>query len=561
MEKIPTKSALRKRAEKAIARLVNNPCAAVHPEDIQGLLHEVKVYQVELEIQNDELRAAQLEIESSRRRYSDLYEYAPVGYFTFDRTGLILEVNLTGSSLLGIERKSLIQRPFLNYVAPASGNVFRTHMQDLFESDGKRACELILRKGRKESFFARLESLAILDERGQAAQMRSAVIDISERKQAEEERNRAYDALEARVKERTALLLEANERIASVLSSITDAFLSLDSEGRINEINDVAAGMFQHLPGELIGRSIREVYPQELDADLYKKYRLALETQCPFHFETHTPANRWFEVHAYPRGEKLEVYFREVTDRKRREAALESRTIELETAIKELESFSYSVAHDLRSPIRAIDGFAKMILKEYGASFDEELRRKLNVIWTSAFRMGRMIDDLLAFSRLGRTALRLQPIPLKDMALKIREEIEESEAVRDLAFVVKDIPPALGDRNLIRQVVYNLLSNAIKFTRDRKRSVIEVGGYAENGQCVVYMKDNGIGFDMRYHDKLFGVFQRLHGPEFPGTGIGLAIVHQIISRHGGKVWAEGKTGKGATFFFSLPADAPESPQS
>jgi light-regulated signal transduction histidine kinase (bacteriophytochrome) len=226
----------------------------------------------------------------------------------------------------------------------------------------------------------------------------------------------------------------------------------------------------------------------------------------------------------------------------------------LEETNKELESFSYTISHDLRAPLRAIDGFSDIIQKDSANSFDEETRRMFDVIRANAKKMGRLIDDLLAFSRAGRAAMNLSTIDMKGL---VQEVLEQEEAAnREYSFHVQlgELPPAYGDRTLVRQVLANLMENAIKFTRDKPDPRIEVGSYETGGgERVYYVKDNGVGFDMKYYDKLFGVFQRLvTDRQFEGTGVGLAIVHRLVSRHGGRVWAEGKLREGATFYFTLP---------
>jgi len=238
-------------------------------------------------------------------------------------------------------------------------------------------------------------------------------------------------------------------------------------------------------------------------------------------------------------------------------AGLEQRVIErtaqLESANKELEAFSYSVSHDLRAPLRAIDGFSRILMEDYSAKLDEDGNRVLETVRQNAQHMGQLIDDLLAFSRLGRKAVELSPIDMTDLARSALEDLTASDSASPSHVKIASIPPAQGDRVLIRQVFINLLSNATKYSRLKEQPAVEIGGNTENGNNIYYVKDNGAGFDMKYADKLFGVFQRLHGPEeFEGTGVGLAIVQRIINRHGGKVWAEGKVNEGATFYFTLP---------
>jgi signal transduction histidine kinase len=229
------------------------------------------------------------------------------------------------------------------------------------------------------------------------------------------------------------------------------------------------------------------------------------------------------------------------------------RTAQLDTANKELEAFSYSVSHDLRAPLRAIDGFSRILLQDYADKLDEDGNRVLEVVRQNAQNMGQLIDDLLAFSRLGRKAVELSPIDMTDLARSALEDLNASDSTVRPQVKIARIPPAQGDRVLIRQVFINLLSNATKYSRLKDQPVVEIGGTTENGNNIYYVKDNGAGFDMKYANKLFGVFQRLHAPEeFEGTGVGLAIVQRIIHRHGGKVWAEGEVNRGATFYFTLP---------
>jgi light-regulated signal transduction histidine kinase (bacteriophytochrome) len=239
--------------------------------------------------------------------------------------------------------------------------------------------------------------------------------------------------------------------------------------------------------------------------------------------------------------------------RKRAEEAIKERTLQLEAANKELESFSYSVSHDLRAPLRAIDGYSRMILRQQKDNFDENTKRQFNLIMDSTKMMGKLIDDLLALSRLGKESLSMSRLNMEDLTRDVWEELKAINPDRPIDLKIDHVPPGMSDRSLIKQVLVNILSNAIKFTRVREVPLIEVGGCAEETENVYYVRDNGVGFDMQYHDKLFGVFQRLHSvDDYEGTGVGLAIVQRIIHRHGGRVWAESKVDEGACFYFTLP---------
>lgn len=228
------------------------------------------------------------------------------------------------------------------------------------------------------------------------------------------------------------------------------------------------------------------------------------------------------------------------------------RTAELEAANKELEAFSYSVSHDLRAPLRAVDGFSQAVLEDYGTQLPEEGRRNLETIRRGAQGMGVLIDDLLTFSRLSRIPLKKQEVNTDLLVRNILEGLHAEREGRQIEIRILDLPACQADPALLSQAWINVLSNALKYTRHRQPGVIDIGCRLDQGEHVYFVRDNGAGFDMQYGHKLFGVFQRLHGKdEFEGTGVGLAIVQRIIHRHGGRVWAEAALDRGATFYFTL----------
>ncbi|HYN07181.1 MAG TPA: ATP-binding protein [Vicinamibacterales bacterium] len=241
------------------------------------------------------------------------------------------------------------------------------------------------------------------------------------------------------------------------------------------------------------------------------------------------------------------------------EGRVTHRTAALEAANRELEAFSYSVSHDLRAPLRAVDGFARILVEDHGRELTPEARKCLDVITDRTRHMGNLIDDLLRFSRLGRQPLTRGSIDMTALATTVAEDLRRADPERAVDITVDPLPPAQGERSLIKQVLVNLMQNALKFTRSRPQAHIVVGCRHDAGDPVYFVRDNGVGFDMTYADKLFGVFQRLHRAEdFEGTGVGLAIVQRIINRHGGRVWAEAAIDQGATFFFTLPEKAEQS---
>ncbi len=234
-------------------------------------------------------------------------------------------------------------------------------------------------------------------------------------------------------------------------------------------------------------------------------------------------------------------------------ASLEETADELRRSNQELEAFSYSVSHDLRAPLRAIDGFANALLEDHSGQLEQEGLRYLNIIRENTERMGQLIDDLLSYSRLGRKEPSFEEINMEALARAVAQDLEAAGEADQSVLQISEMPAAVGDRTLIRQALSNLLSNAFKFSSTRERPEVEMGGRQESEENVYWVRDNGVGFDMAYRHKLFAMFQRLHSmKEFPGTGVGLAIVLRVLQKHGGRAWAEGALNQGATFYFALP---------
>lgn len=321
----------------------------------------------------------------------------------------------------------------------------------------------------------------------------------------------------------------------------------------------------------LIGQSDFDLFPREQaefftakDRETLAGNRKVVIEEEPL--ETRTQGTRMLRTHKMAirsvdgRPEYLLGISEDITERLGAEEQIRAahrelmeRTSALEVANRDLEAFSYTVSHDLRAPVRAVEGFTRILVEEHAASLDVEGRRLLEVVRSNARRMGQMVDDLLRLARVGRQELRREAI---DMGTVVREQLADlaqGDPDRKVEVVVEQLPAVDGDPGLVRQVTANLLDNAWKFTRHRKHARVRIGG-ARSGTMVEYViSDNGAGFDMKYADKLFGVFQRLHrAEEYEGTGVGLAVVHRIVERHGGRVWAESEPGEGATFHFTLP---------
>lgn len=421
---------LRRRAEdrmKAKKRGLK-PAAGNLPEEAERerLRQELQIHQIELELQNEELKKTRDEAEAERERYRDLYDFAPVGYFTLDRDGVIRRTNLAGARLLGPERSRLQNRRFGDFVSAADIGTFNAFLNKVFENRGRQSCDVSLGEKEQPCSHVHIEAAAAEGEE----ECRAAVLDWTVRKNTEAQVLGLHDKLDK----------ESAEHIA-----------------------------------------------------------------------------------------------------------------QLEAANSELDSFSYSISHDLQAPLRAIDGYARMILRSRGDGFDEETRRRFDIIRSSAQRMGQLINDLLAFSRLGKRELAVATADMQGLITEVWEELKAANPGRTLTLRCDALPPAPGDPALLRQVIVNLLSNAVKFAQSRDEVIVEAGWHEKEKENVYTIRDNGIGFDMAYYGKLFGMFQRLHKPEdYEGTGVGLAIAQRIVLRHGGRIWAESKPDEGTCFYIALP---------
>lgn len=369
---------------------------------------------------------------------------------------------------------------------------------------------------------------------------------------------------------RTQMALDASRmRYYDLYDHAPVGYLTVDEGGRILEINLTAVdwlGVVRH-------SLIKQVFAQLIapaDQDIYHLWlKHLLETRVPQMAELRIlggdKPSFWARLDgtiaaAECGATEIRIVLSDLSGRKQAEeeigmlrADLRSRCAELAASNAELDSFSYSVAHDLRSPLRAVDGFSRIVLSDYGMQLDAQGQRMLGVIRSETQRMGRLIDDLLAFSRLGRQPIENKPIEMESLAQEVFSNLAALEPARNLLLDLHPLPVAYGAQAMITQVWEHLIGNAIKFTKERDCGVITIGARnGDDGVPIYYVQDNGAGFDMHYASKLFGMFERLHCPqEFPGAGSGLALVKRMVQRHDGHIWADAQVGQGATFSFTL----------
>ena len=424
MPEIDDHSDLRRRAEEMLLK-ERGHLNKIPPVDMHNIVQELRVHQIELEMQNEELRHTQQELEASREKYFDLYDLAPAGYVSLNEKGIILEANLSVATLLGRERSHLVGRPLTRFIYKEDQDIYYLCHRQLTAKCVPQMCEIRMQRKNGAPFWARMDIVAKqnIDD---STELHAIIIDISQRKQSDDD---------------------------------------------IENLNRI----------------------------------------------------------------------------------LKQHVVRLELANEEMETFSYSVSHDLRAPLRHMRGFMELLQKRMEGQLDEKSRNYAVLISEAAKKMEQLINDLLALARLGRLELQKGEVNISNLVKEIIEQVSEETMGRDITWKLGELPVVHGERSLLKLVLVNLISNSVKFTNTRPRAEIEIGFRKDGSEDVFFIKDNGVGSNMDYLDRLFGVFQRLHPEsEFEGTGIGLANVRRIISLHGGRTWAESSVGLGATFYFTIP---------
>lgn len=496
-------------------------------------------------------------LQESEEQFSKAFRLSPAAISISRNTdGCLLDVNESAEALVGYKREEMIGRTTLSLgiVLPET----QAYIEQVMKQGPVRQLEVDIytREGERRSTLLSSESLVIHGERCTLA----ISFDITERKKAE------------------AKVREAEKRFQDTLDTMIEGCQIIDFNWRYTYINPEAAKQAHTVPQALLGYTMMEKFPGIENTQLFSvlQHCMATRTNAQMENEFVYPdgGRGWFELHIQPAAEGIFILSLDITHRKRADEELRrlnqtisemnvgleqkvtERTQELQTVNHELESFSYSVSHDLRAPLRAINGYARMLEEDYEGALDANGIRILGTIQHNARHMGLLIDDLLAFSRLGRKKIQKGLTDMTTLVNNVLSEIHQNTP-HQAEITIKHLLPAWADAVLIKQVWVNLIGNAVKYSSAKPDPRIEISSYRENDEVFYQVKDNGAGFDMAYVHKLFNVFQRLHTmDEFEGSGVGLAIVKRIIEKHNGRVWAEGSIDAGAIFTFSLPDPTP-----
>ncbi|HEV8431158.1 MAG TPA: PAS domain S-box protein [Pyrinomonadaceae bacterium] len=477
-------------------------------------------------------------------KFRDLLESTPDATLIVNVTGRLVLVNSNAERLFGYSREELIGQPVEVLMPPRFRSTHLGHRTHFFATPRTRTMGegLELYGLRKDGVEFPVEiSLSPL-ETEEGTLVMSAIRDITERRRAE-------------------------KKFRGLLESAPDAVVIVDRQGRIVLVNSQAEKSFGYSREELLGQKVEMLIPQKYRSNhgghregyfLDPKVRgmgAGLELNGLRKDGTEFPVEISLSPLETEEGLLVSSAIRDITDRKRFERSLQEKNLQLENANKELEAFSYSVSHDLRAPLRGIDGFSQVLLEDHADQLDDEGKKALGRVRLAAQRMAELIDNLLSLSRMTRSELSHETLSLTSIANSVADELKQSNPARKVQFVIEDELIVNGDPRLLRIAIENLFGNAWKFTSKHEHTRIELGSMKENGVPVYFVRDDGSGFDMAYANKLFGAFQRLHtATDFKGTGIGLATVQRIIHRHGGRVWAESAVEQGATFYFTLASN-------
>jgi two-component system, chemotaxis family, sensor kinase Cph1 len=558
------KDKLREKAEK----ILDNQSIPAKEQSIDNneLIHDLRVHQIELEIQNEELRESHLKLEDSQRKYFDLYNFAPDGYFTLDKHGIILEVNLSGASLLGVDRQYLFQSAFVRYIVPEYRNKFHQYLLMVEKTgDNKHSTEIKLVKNDKSAFYAHIEAISILDNSGYFKEFRIALTDITKLKNTEK------------------ALKYSEERYRDIFINNPAVMLIVDiSNGTIIDANPAASKFYGYNLDELLKMKIsdinvsddaledmREVGSGQKNHHLLLKHRLSngkirnVDVQSGFigQEDENVLCSIMHDITLQKNAEDALIdrnaHISEMLDNERQdhesiETLLEELTDDLEISNRALEQFAYVSSHDLREPLRMITSFLQLLKKRYEDDLDKDAHDFINYAVEGAKRLDMMLTDLLNFSKIGTQESELRYLHSEKIVEQALTNLKTFIYDNNADVTYDSLPIIYANEYHMVQLFQNLIGNGIKF-HDNEDPKVHISVKKEYNEYTFAVEDNGIGIEKQHLDRIFTIFQRLHGrQQYDGSGIGLAISQRIVQANGGKIWATSKQGEGSTFYFTIP---------
>lgn len=539
MENKNKSNSLRRQAEESLLKTPSST-KKMSARDPKDSIEELQIHQAALEMQNEELRRAQLELEAARDKYSDLYDFAPVGYFTISEKGIILDANLTMCTMLGMERGLIIGNPFIIYVNRDDQHIFYHHHLKLMETKDKQTCELRIQKKDKFQFHAQMECIPVLSNNGDLDQIRISLTDITARKQAEE------------------ALLGSCKRAQQYLDIAGVAFIALNTGGEITLINKKGLEILGYREEELLGKNWFKVcMPARMMDEVLDVYHQLIrgEIEPVEHYEN--PVLRkdgterivaWHNsLLRNPSGEIVGILSsgEDITERKQAEEALQEST-------KKIKLFAYSVSHDLKSPAISIYGLTKRLSKLYRNILDEKGKTYCDQILKASEQIAGLAQNINVYISTKEAPMTIENVDLGELFHMVREEIAPQLRIRNVRWSqAATLPQIKADRLAVVRVIRNLVDNALKYGGD-DLSEINIGYQESDESHILSVMDDGIGLKEGDSKDIFDIFKRTKTSRgIEGAGLGLAIVKEIAERHGGKIWIRQGTEKGIEFRVSI----------